>query len=548
MLNLNENLKEIKLEGMDLDALRVLISQLMNKIEMLSSLSKVQAEVIQQQRDEIARLKGEQSKPDIRAQSKEKSKDISSEKERKSPRITRKKKGSKKANVKIDRTEICPVSKDKLPDDAVFVGYKNVTVQDIIFKTNNVLFQREVYYSASLKRTFSGKVPAGFEGQFGPEIKAYIITAHHQWRMTESSILAALTNAGIFISSAKISRVLTDNNEPFYEEKDNIVEAGIEMSEVNQMDDTSGRFRGLNVVVHILCSLLYTAYYTRKRKDRLTVLEIVSQGKLSFMFDEFAYDLMEQLNVSELQTDRLKALCPLDKVMSRTEVDTLLLTLFPDPKTHTKIKQSILEGSAISWYQKQKNAIKILMADDAPQFKLITKLLALCWVHDGRHYKKLTPYFIQHVFALEDFLKEYWAYYHELLAYKEACNGTPDPVKAKELSDKFDVLFSKTTGYDDLDKRIAITKGKKKELLVALEHPNSPLHNNCSELGARKQAFSRDSSYHTMSKKGTESKDAFMTISETAKKLGVNFYHYLLDRITKSYQMTSLAETIRNST
>ena len=362
VLNLNEDMKEIKLDGLDLDALRILILQLMNKIEALTALTKAQAEIIQQQRDEIARLKGEQPKPNIRPQAKEKPKNISSEKERKNPRIQRKKKPSKNADVKIDRTEICPVDKKILPDDAVFYGYQNVSVQNIIFKTDNILFKREVYYSPSLHKTFSGKVPAGFEGQYGPDLKTFVILFHHQHKMTESSILAALTNAGIKISSATISRILTDNNEHFYEEKDDIVQAGTEKSEVNQMDDTSGRFRGLNVVVHVLCSLLFTAYFTRDRKDRLTILEIISQGKLSFSFDEFAYTLMDQLNVADKHIKRLRALYPMGKVMRREEVDALLLSLFPDPATHTKIRQSILEGSAISWYQKQPNAIKIFIS------------------------------------------------------------------------------------------------------------------------------------------------------------------------------------------
>jgi hypothetical protein len=94
VLDLNKDINEIKLDVLDLGALRELIPILMNKIEMLANLSKVQAETIQQLRDEIARLKGEQPKPGIRSQSKTKSKDISSEKERKSPRIARKKKGS----------------------------------------------------------------------------------------------------------------------------------------------------------------------------------------------------------------------------------------------------------------------------------------------------------------------------------------------------------------------------------------------------------------------------------------------------------------------
>ena len=64
-------------------------------------------------------------------------------------------------------------------------------------------------------------------------------------------------------------------------------------------------------------------------------------------------------------------------------------------------------------------------------------------------------------------------------------------------------------------------------------YPELPLHNNGSELGARDQARRRDISFHTMSDAGTEAKDTFMTLSQTAKKLAVNFYQYVKDRITK---------------
>jgi len=37
--------------------------------------------------------------------------------------------------------------------------------------------------------------------------------------------------------------------------------------------------------------------------------------------------------------------------------------------------------------------VLLLLCDDAKQFKRITEILALCWVHEGRHYKKLNPAF-----------------------------------------------------------------------------------------------------------------------------------------------------------
>ncbi|MDQ7089115.1 MAG: hypothetical protein Q9M50_00480 [Methylococcales bacterium] len=44
-----------------------------------------------------------------------------------------------------------------------------------------------------------------------------------------------------------------------------------------------------------------------------------------------------------------------------------------------------------------------MLADDAPQFKLLTEHLGLCWVHDARHYKKLRPILEIHQQALADF-------------------------------------------------------------------------------------------------------------------------------------------------
>jgi hypothetical protein len=78
-----------------------------------------------------------------------------------------------------------------------------------------------------------------------------------------------------------------------------------------------------------------------------------------------------------------------------------------------------------------------------------------------------------------------------------------------------------------------------------LKNPEIPLHNNASELGTRDQARRRDVSFQTINEKGTESKDTFMTITQTAKKLLVNSYHYILDRVSKKFEMLSLSELIR---
>ena len=122
-----------------------------------------------------------------------------------------------------------------------------------------------------------------------------------------------------------------------------------------------------------------------------------------------------------------------------------------------------------------------LVCDDAPQFKLLTFELALCWVHEGRHYKKLTPAVAAHRQLLDTFLDRYWDYYHQLNEYREQ----PSWAEAQRLRQQFRKLFTPTTGYWELDERIELTSAKESELLLVLEHPELPLHLGPRRIGGK---------------------------------------------------------------
>jgi len=524
------------------DKVRSIQKTLLNLLEYVISENDKLKEENQKLRDENNRLKGEKGKPSIRKQSNGNSKH-SSESERK-PRGKNKKKTSKKKKdkIKIDRTEVCEADISTLPSDAKFKGYQSVVVQDIMIQTDNIEFKKQIYYSPSLKKTYIAPLPDGYQGEFGPRVKAFILDLHHNGKMTESAIHTILTNHGIKISTATVSRVLTERLDVFHKEKKDIVNAGLSSSKYQQMDDTGARVQGKNYYTHILCNHLYTAFFTRPRKDRLTILDILTQGEIRFCFNESAYDLMTHMKLPEKSLHLLKYRVK-QEMMTRSEVDKILKELFPYPKKHTTNRRVILEASAIVAYQQSDQAVEILLTDDAPQFKQITDLLALCWVHDGRHYKKLRPIVSKHRDILDGFLSKYWDYYHKLLDYKKH----PTSERCQSLGGEFDVLFSTITGYEQLDERIKKTKLKKDSLLLVLKHPALPLHNNASELGARTQARYRDISFHTINEKGTKAKDTFMTISSTAKKLMVNSYKYILDRVSKKFEMPSLASLIENN-
>jgi hypothetical protein len=184
--------------------------------------------------------------------------------------------------------------------------------------------------------------------------------------------------------------------------------------------------------------------------------------------------------------------------------------------------------------------VKVILSDDAPQFKKLTEEQALCWIHDARNYKKLEPIVPLHKKELEDFLNRYWNYYRQLLQFRE----NPTQENAEQLSTEFDGLISTKTNYEALNKRIEITKENRSELLLTLKYPEIPLHNNAAELGARSQVRKRDVSLHTMTQDGTKASDTFMTIVQTAKKLEVSVFDYIGDRVSKSFKVPSLAELI----
>jgi hypothetical protein len=77
-----------------------------------------------------------------------------------------------------------------------------------------------------------------------------------------------------------------------------------------------------------------------------------------------------------------------------------------------------------------------------------------------------------------------------------------------------------------------------------LEHPELPLHNNPAELGARQRVRKRDISFGPRSEAGIRAWDTFQTLADTARKLGVNIYHYLRDRICGVPDLHRLADRI----
>ena len=551
---------------------------LLSVVELLLHNQSEQSKLIQSLKDEINTLKGEQGKPDIKGNtSKEKpveegakgendddiipsdnsedsadssesgSNTLSSEQERKGGEEKKKKKRKKKIvkfdpSRRIDKEVVVDLDKSGLPDDLEFKGYATSHYEDLVIQSYLVALKRKVYYSPSEGRSYTADYPVGYQAgsDYTENLKGHLVMFKYEFGMTNRKTGDFLRMNGVNITDATVCHIQLNIGDLLQPEQEAIHRMGIATGLYSQTDTTGARVNGQNYHCHIFGNALFTSYFTRPHKDRQTVLDLLrGEAERQYLFNEKTFEVYAALKLPKKVQKTLRTLIGQPLFDQNTLLERIASLL--NEEDCQRHQDKILEGAYLSAYYEESQAspLHILVADDAPQYKLICPLLSLCWVHIGRHFKKLNPTIEHHKKLLEEFLTEFWQYYHQLKAYKKA----PNKQLARKLSRRFDEIFSKKTGFQGLDDRIAKTKAKKKQLLIVLKHPYVPLHNNAAELDARKEVRYRDISFQTRNQRGTQAKDVFFTIIQTCKKLGINAYAYILDRLNHK-RMTDLHNVI----
>lgn len=416
-------------------------------------------------KDEINRLKGEKGRPDIKPNVPNRENDPPKNNKPKTW-----KKRSKINNIKISRKITLHVDKNMLPDDAVFKGYENVTVQEIKIVTDNIMFRKEIWYSKSQKRTIKGEVPSEYSGsEFGPKLRAFAYQLYYDNNVTSPQIHRLLSTLGFHISRGHISNMLTkDNKNEFSREKHDAYKEGMKHSMDFGTDDTGWRHAGKNIKMHAVTTAFMTSFFIMTSKNRETI-------------------------------------------------------------------EYILNLSNANWKK------MVMISDDARQFWGLTSVHALCWIHEIRHYRKLYPLLDCYTDELRRFISDVWKFYHDLDDYRKDPNPTLKPV----LEKKFDDLFTSESSYAELDWRKKRTIEHKSKLLVALDYPFVPLHNNGTESVIRIPVRKRDISPGTRSDAGKEAMETMLSLKDTCRKLDVNFMNYIEDRFSKRNEIPELAEIIR---
>src|SRR5260370_20001206 len=318
------------LEDLDLSSIaderaRELIQGWLNLLEgVMAALGAAQAET-QRLRDEINRLKGEQGSPKVQHNTPQPPPgDHASEQERRKPKPWSKR--CKTDRISIDRAQVVEVDRHGLPPDAVFKGYEDVVVQDIIFRTDNILFHKEKWYAPSQRQSYRAPLPPGYTGQFGPGIKSLALTLYFGWQMSEPKIAHLFRSVGVHISDGYLSNLLIKDQGAFHAEKAAVYQAGLSCSPGQHVDDTTTRVNGQNSYCHIVCNPLYTAYFTTESKDRLTILDLLTNHRpRSFPCPAQAVGFLEACGVSAIRRQQAAHL-PGETLLDAMALQSLLGT------------------------------------------------------------------------------------------------------------------------------------------------------------------------------------------------------------------------------
>jgi hypothetical protein len=500
-------------------------------VELLEVVSR-QQEVIQQLKDEIARLKGQKPKPDIKPSKLEQGRE-DKQKENNPKKRPGSMKRSKTKELRIHETK--QISPDTIPFGSRFKGYQDYVVQDIDIKLHNTQYRLECWLTPEGKH-ITGKLPEEVHGHFGPTLVSYILYQYHHAHVTQPLILEQLEEFSIDISVGQINRIITEGKERFHKEKEDILKAGLEVSGHINVDDTGARHKGRNGFCTHIGNEWFAWFQSTESKSRINFLQLLRAGHNDYSINSDALNYMEAHNLPGIQLAQFKAAYD-SGYESLQKWEENLQSLNITDERHIRIAtEGALLGSVLGHGF---NRGLVIISDDAGQFDVL--LHALCWIHAERIIHRLVGFSDKQKEALEEIRDKIWELYAEMKAYKKL----PGEERKALLEKRFEELCKSKTCFISLNIALKRLYKNKSELLMVLEHPGIPLHNNLSENDIREYVKKRKISGSTRSDSGRLCRDTFTSLKKTCRKLGVSFWEYLTDRVTGKNDIPPLPDLVR---
>jgi len=499
-------------------------------VAQLLELIQLQMEEIQFLRDEIARLKGHKPRPNIKPSRLEAASKRSKTKKRK-------KRPKKSKTKKIEIHEVVSIKPDNLPEGSKLKDYQEYMVQDIVFGNWNTCYRRQRWQTPSGEYVL-GQLPKHVTGShFGSTLTAFVLYQYHGCHVTQPLIKEQLHELGVNISTGQINNIIINNKDRFHDEKDQILSTGQKVSGYINVDDTGARHNGQNGYCTHIGNEYFAWFKSTDSKSRINFLNLLRCQYTDFVISDQALLYMAEQKLPKYQLSKLS--CHKDKILNNeTRWDNFLKRQKIKTERHKRI---VTEGALVgSITYHGFNPELAVISDDAGQFKVF--LHGLCWVHAERTIQKIIGFNGHQNQLLEEVKTDIWDFYNDLKKYRQ----NPVANDKKDLENRFDALFMRKTGFATLDQALKRLFLNKSELLLVLQRPDIPLHNNLSERDIREYVKKRKISGSTRSDVGKKCRDTFTSLKKTCRKLGISFWQYLIDRIECQNKYPPLAEIMKS--
>jgi hypothetical protein len=496
----------------------------------LLELIQLQMAEIQLLKDEIARLKSQKPRPKIKPSTLERPSHKSKSKKRK-------KRSKKSKTKKIEIHEVVDITPDNLPDGSKLKDHQDYIVQDIIIGNWNTCYRRQRWQTPA-GAYILGQLPNEvFGNHFGPTLIAFILYQYYGCHVTQPLIKEQLHELGVSISAGQINNIIINNKKRFHKEKDQILSSALKVSSYIQVDDTGARHNGQNGYCTHIGNEHFAWFKSTDSKSRINFLNLLRSKHSDFVLNQQAFEYMAQQKLPESQLDKL---CFYKSKIFKNETRWNNFLKRHNIKLD-RHKRIATEGALIgSITYHGFNPELAIISDDAGQFKVF--LHGLCWVHTERTIQKIIGFNDHQNQLLEKVKSKIWQLYQDLKKYRL----NPVDTEKEDLEKRFDAIFNRKTGFATLDQALKRVFQNKSELLLVLERPDVPLHNNLSEQDIREYVKRRKVSGSTRSDTGKACRDTFTSLKKTCRKLGISFWQYLQDRIEYKNKVPPLYELIEN--
>ena len=472
--------------------------------------------------EEIARLKGLKGRPKLTPSGLEKGTNT----EEPSPSVSkpqrrrgrRQRSLPKSARLIIDEDRVVPL---EVGPGWRFRGYKRYTVQELMVEVRVVRYWRPCYQAPDGQLVIA-PLPPEVRGHFGPNLMRYLVSQHYQCRVTMPLLRQQLNDVGILISAGQISNLLTKGHDAFHAEKAAVKQAGLETARWISVDDTGARHLGINGVTTQIGDDRFTSFDTVASKSRLMFLMTLRGAFQDYVINPAALLYLHEHDAPETLIDRL--IEPDDRVFADEDVwtDHLIALGITGTKAVRLASEAAVAGS-LDHHGLLQDAV--IVSDGAGQFDVLRH--GLCWIHAERLIHRLVTVTEEQRAAVALVRHLIWWFYRDLKLYRT----DPSARARASLKARFDRIFTRTTGFAELDELLARLQLRKAELLVTLERPEVPLNTNSSERDVRDPVTVRKISGGTRSEDGRRCRDTFLSLKKTCQKNAISFWDYLGDRL-----------------